>query len=362
MKKVLLLLSLPLLFSCADSKKSEPYTGQYFKKYYDKVEQDSSREYSFLTLYDAEDNRFSVTFGYGLHFFYELKITEYDINDWYHSPNEGVFAEDYESVSFTFNAASESELFPDGTYILSHQYVENKHAFTLSVNGNVLPLTTQKKTRPTFINDGLIGEFSYKENNQIAFTLSCDVGPLSRKRPVIITLKEGELSFGASTIIVKSSSVSFTIGGDYEGQYVKFGSASLSVDSAEQVTLKIGRKSYKLTKESGPVQSSYFGDENNHSTYSNKYVSMTLSNLMGTSFRYIQLSELQEGGRKDWFVLFNILDEGNRLTNKQSLGGNLIFTSDSTVSLVHSVVNDHDKVDLYKDGILLYESLIITEI
>ena len=355
MKKVLTLLLLVFLASCAPtSSQEEKYEGKFFKSYTDTVDNDDTKEYTFFTLYDKDDNRFSVTFNYGLHFHYEIKITEYDINTWYHYANEGTFSSDYEKAIFTLDEKSESELFPDGEYILSHHFINNKDVFDLSVNGNILHLSDEPITPPTFINQNLIGEFKYEDK----FELSLTVGSLKDKRPVSIVIKENDLSFNASNLVVSNNAVSFDIAGTTNGEYIKAGKGKLNIESSK-VNLTIGENIYQLTKKEKEVTDSYFSNKDNTSTFYNDKVSITLSNMMGDSYRYLLIDELEEGGKRNISALFSIKDNGNILINQQSISGNIIFLTGNSYKLTHTIINNKDKIDLYKNNEILFEDLNI---
>lgn len=349
MKPLAILLFVPLIVSCVSP--SENKSG-FFKQYVETVEKDKTKEYSFFTLYDNESNRFSLTFGYGLHFFYEIKIVEYDLTDWYHYPNEGVFADDYESVTFNLDARSESELFVDGKYVLSHEIKNNEDVFFLSFNDEIISLTKEPKISPKYINPNLVGDFTYEDK----FDISISVGSLKDKRPVNVSLIENETNYATSNYVINDNSMDFVINGE-NGTYITEGNATLSYAS-NQVTLINNENTYLLTKKEQKGDS-YFGNEELTATFSNEYVSITLGSLVGSNRRFLNLNELKEGGKKNIYALFAIEDDGDTLKNEQNLSGNLVFTSNSTIKLVHSIKNNKDKIDLYKDNVLLYENLNI---
>ena len=74
----------------------------------------------------------------------------------------------------------------------------------------------------------------------------------------------------------------------------------------------------------------------------------------------MKLDELKEGGKKDMYVLFSVVDEGESLINEQGLTGNLVFTANSVVKITHTLKDNKDKIDLYKNNELLYENLLIS--
>jgi hypothetical protein len=152
--------------------------------------------------------------------------------------------------------------------------------------------------------------------------------------------------------------VSFTINGSTDGEYIKRGIATLTKNSKD-IVLKINNETYPLTL-NNKQEVSYFNDENNNSTFSNEFVSITLGNMVGSEYRFVKLSELQEGGKKDSQILFKIIDDGEAVVNSQVLNGTLIFTAGSQVKIVHSNKQGKDQIDLYKNNELLYSNLTIS--
>ena len=361
MNKIFLIFAtIPVFSFCSNIPPVEKYDGEYFKQFEERVDGDNTKEYSFFTLYDGEANRFELTFGYGLHFFYEIQITEYDMDDWYYSPNEGVFSEDYESITFTLDAKSKSELFPDGTYVLTHAWVYNKHTFTLTVNDEVFSLTTKKNNRPHYISSDLVGSFDYKVNNSIKFTLNVDVTSLADNRRVSVSLSEGDKNFTGSNIVYSTAYISFDVVGSSSGELIKTGSGKLEYKN-EKYTFTNNRQSYSMTKKGDQGSTSYLNDPNNNSTFSNEHVSIKLGMLLGKDYRYLVLSELDEGGRQNMQVLFRFEDENESLINDQRANGNLIFTSGKQIKITHTLENENHKIRLFIDNELLYDNLVISE-
>ncbi len=351
-KKTYLLSLIPLLTSCFNTPSTTKTN--YFKQYEDIVSKNPNGEYSFITLYDESDNRFSLTFGYGDHFHYEIKITEYDLTYNYIYPNEGKFSEDYESITFELDVKSESELFPDGNYTLKHEYKDNDDDFVLDVNGEEIKLTKEAKTPAKYINPNLVGDFIYEDY----FSLSVTVSSLKTHREVSVSLKENDLTFVGENFVINDNNLPFKIKGDKDGSYIKLGDALLYY-SLNVVNLKIGDTTYKLTRKQKEA-TSYFLNKDLEATFSNEYISITVSSLLGDKRRYLKLDELKEGGKKDMYVLFSVVDEGESLINEQGLTGNLVFTPNSVVKITHTLKENKDKIDLYKNNELLYENLLIS--
>ena len=360
MKKFALsLIILPLLVACSTSGNTpEPTQDGYFKQFEEKV--DNKRdEYTFINLFDGEYNRFTVTFNYDLHFGYTLKIVEYDLIDWLYYPNEGTFAKDYESVSFYLADKSTSELFPRGQYTLKHSLVNDKDSFTLVVIDKEYKLTTEEKSAPVHIDGDLVGNFVYLDNEEEKFSISSTVSSKEDGLKSTITLKEGELDFVAANISFSSASCSFILSGANDGHYLKRG-VSYTFKFIES-TGKWKLNDYVLEKKDGekPTKDGYF--YNSLVTFGNEHVLISILSEMGESSRFVSLSELDEGGKKNINTFFDITNDGESLVNSQSIKGNLIFTEGSNFEIKHTIKNNVDTFELYKNNTLLYSDMLIQQ-
>ena len=210
MKKLLLAVSaISLLVSCGSAAPKKENYDHYFQRFFEKVK-NPEKEYHFLDLYDAEDNRFKVEFLYEPHFHFGLKITEYAIYTVYHYPDEGIFSDDYEQVSFEL-VASESTLFPAGVYVLSHTLEDGQNKFSLQANTITYELTTTPKEDPVGFDSGLLGDFSYYVNDDKAFDMSVTAEKVDTTYNLYVSLTEGELEFEATNIKRNGKSISFNI-------------------------------------------------------------------------------------------------------------------------------------------------------
>ena len=361
-RKVFVLSLIPFLIGCASSggnSNPEGSTG-YFKQFEEQVEA-SEREYTFIELYDAEQNRFQVSFIYDLHFGYSLRIVEYDLFDWYHAPNEGKFSNDYESVIFEFTDFSSSSLFKRGEYILYHSIVNEKDSFKLKAVDIEYNLTTTKKDTPIHINGDLVGTFVYKQNNEELFSIKSEVSSKEEGLVSTITLKEENKEFSTSNLTFGGASVTFIAHGNQDGEYIKDGVSYVFSynESTETWKLKADNNEYALEKkdEEKPTKDGYF--YTHLVKVSNSHVVINILNELGEDRRHVQLSELDQGGKSNFTAFFYIDNNGESLINQQSLSGNIIFTSDASIELRHSVVNNADKIDLYRNNQLLYDDLVI---
>ena len=363
MKKLLLAVSaISLLVSCGTSTAKKENYDHYFKRFFDRVK-NTEKEYHFLDLYDAEDNRFKVEFLYEPHFHFGLKITEYAIYTVYHYPDEGVFSDDYEQVTFEL-VASESALFPAGIYVLSHTLEEGKNHFTLQASTITYELTTTAKEDPVGFDSGVLGEFAYYDNNdQEAFTLTVGAEKVNKDYILEITLQEGELLYGVTGIAKKDKIIEFTLVGSPNGTYLKNGTKAkfeYKIDGVEEETwiLTLGNKKYYMDYADGghtEPKVGFFYD--NMFLISNSDFSLRMNFRMGELAVQVIINELTEGGRTNFTTFFNIAEEGDALVSSQDISGNVIFTTGNTYKFVHTNIDDVDKVDLYKNDTLLYSNL-----
>ena len=362
-KSVLALLFIPFLFSCSNKGSSDE---GFFKRFKDQID-NKEEEVTFLNLFDSISNLYSVDFYYDLHIGFSLKITEYDLLDYYYYPNEGVFSDDFESVTFQLSDRNDSELFPAGTYVLEHKLVNKADSFTLKVS-NVTDnltynLTTTHKDAPIHIDINLVGTFDYKVNDETMFTIYSKVGSKADGFPSTITLNEGDKEFNASNYHFSNSEVTFDISGTSDGTYIKrTNNVSIKYsESSDSCKLILGNDNYPLVKrDEGPIGKEGFF-YNNALRLSNEYFTMEMKSEVGTERRYYSISELDEGGRKNMVVLFRIYNQGETLRNDQGFNGYTIFsgvTSD-TLEFRHRVENDADIVDVYRNNSLLYSNLTI---
>ena len=350
MKRRLAILSIiPFLFSCSS------FGGEYFKYVEEKLQNEGKGEYSFLQLYDNELNRFSVEFVYDLHFGLSLKIVEYDDQDIYIYPNEGEISKNYEKVTFNNDSYDSSELFPRGEYVLSHSFKYGKDNFSLLAADINYSLTLDKKDKPLFLDKDLIGKYHDEENK-----FSLEVNRSSKKNGMItsIILKEENKTYIGADFTYGNDQVEFNIKGDEDGEYIKNGSAALTYDmESEEYIFTVGSFDYVILKnkedenEKGFFHTGFFKVFNEH-------LSIELVNYIGDSKAQLKLEELDEGGAMI-IAFFDLLDNGETLKNTQELDGKLIFLKNNKYELKHTIVDDKDQVDLYKNEELLYQNLTI---
>ena len=358
-KKLLLLLTLPLIIGCSAPKKDDDTTTKdgYFKQFEERVNE-SEQEYSFISLYDDISNRFKVEFIYDLHFGFSLKITEYDLFDWYHAPNEGEFASDYESVIFTFSDESSSDLFKKGKYVLYHSLINNIDSFKLLAVDTEYKLTTTSKDAPIHINGDLVGKFVYQENNEDIFTLESIVSSKEDGLKSTITLKEGDIEFTTTNLSFKSASTTFTLNADKDGGYLKSNTTYTFkyIENTETWQLSNKRDTYNLIKleEEKEEKDGYFYKK--ISRMYNDHFTLDIESNVGEDRRFVILSELDEGGKTCFSAFFEIKNDGESLVNMNSLSGKIIFTSGATIEFKH----EDDQVKLYKDNTLLFDDIAVT--
>ena len=351
--------------SCINGQ-AQPVSKDYFKGYEEQVV-DPEGEYSFMQLYDVADNHFNVVFLYEPHFHYNLKITEYAVNPKIHYPNEGVFSKDYEKITFTL-VSSDSELFPSGTYTLNHHLKNGKDAFSLKVNNKTYQLTKEEKESPIHYDPGVLGSFAYMVEDEKKFTMDVDVDVVDGLYFVYIVLKEGNLTFDAIDVEELGKEIRFTLSGNADGTYLANEMTASFVyhdENVEEETweLELNTTIYEMTYiQDGPepvILEGYF--YNNFVTVSNSEFSMQIVSLaLGDTAVTVLINELAEGGRKNIQTFFLIGDEGDSLTNLQGIVGNTVFQSGNTYKFVHSIVNESDKIDLYKNGVIFYSDLAIS--
>ena len=356
-KELSLLLLLPLFVGCASTNGATPSSQNgYFKQFEEQVEV-AEREYTFIELYDGSLNRFQVSFIYDLHFGYSLRIVEYDLFDWYHAPNEGVFANDYESITFEFSDLSSSDLFKRGEYTLYHSLVNGKDSFKLKAVDIEYPLTTTKKDAPVHINGNLVGTFLYEDK----FSITSQVSTKEEGLKSTILLTEEDKEFTTSNLVFNDASVSFATTGSQDGEYIKDGGSYTFSYNENNETWKLvsGSNEYNLAKkdEEKPTKEGYF--YSNLVKTSNAHVVIDILNELGEERRQVLLSELDPGGKANFAAFLLISNNGESLVNEQSLSGKLIFTSDASIELRHSTINNIDKFELYRNNQLLYDDLVI---
>ena len=355
MKKFALLLLLPILVGCGDN--PTPSSNGYFKQYKDQVT-DLEKEYSFITLYDGVENqsRFSLEFLYEPHFHFGLKITEYAVQPVIHYPNEGIFSNDYESVTFTL-VNSTSALFPKGKYVLSH-YLDNEiDQFRLTCGNTVYPLTSEKKKSPYKLNPGLYGKFEYQVNEEALFEIKVEE---SNDTEVIVSLKENEKEFTASEYSMLGDELDFKIIGNSDGTYLKNNTLAKFIyndegTEEEMWTLYLGSVSYHLTYiHIDPVDPTEGYFRNNKVILSNNSFSCELVNVMGGLGWQVKLTV----GEKSIYTFFTISDDGESLS---SSGINLtpVFEASNTYRFTHYLEGTTDKVDLFKNDVIYYQDLTI---
>ena len=361
MKKLLLAVSaISLLVSCGTTSKKENYD-HYFKRFFDKVK-NTEKEYHFLDLYDAEDNRFKVEFLYEPHFHFGLKITEYAIYTIYHYPDEGVFSSDYEQVTFEL-VASESALFPAGIYVFSHTLEDGQNKFSLQASTITYELTTTPKEDPVGFDSGLLGDFSYYKNDTKAFGMSVTAEKVDNTYNLYVSLSEGDLEFEAAGIKKNGKNISFTVSGNQNGTYLKNGTSAkfeYKDEDVEEETwiLTLGSKKYYMEYGDEPhvdPKTGFFYD--NMYLISNDDFTFKMNMRMGELAVQVIINELVEGGKNNITTFFNIGDDGNSLTSAQGITGNVIFTAGNTYKFTHTKISDVDKIDLYKNDTLLYSNL-----
>ena len=367
MKKLLLIFPLFVLtVGCANNKPNKNESTDYFKQYYEEVT-DPEGEYSFINLFDKNGNRFNVEFLYEPHFQFGLRIVEYAISPIFHYPNEGVFANDYESVTFTL-AESGSDLFTAGEYVLTHTVSKGKESFTLKANNKTYALTTTPKEPPILFNVGLIGEFAYVVDENKKFSLIVSADAFGETYTLEVSLEEGELEFNGNVTTINEKSIEFNVIGSSSGEYVAINKvASFTYDDTqadgEHWYFSQEGHTYEMTyieEEEPPVtHDGYF--YNNFVTVSNSDFSMAITSLaFGDAAVMVTINELGEGGKQNIPTYFLIGDNGDSLTNMQAIMGNTVFEPSSTYKFVHSVNNEVDQIVLYKDNQLLYSNLVIS--
>ena len=366
MKKSLLFIPLIVLtIGCSNNKQSSNESKDYFKEYYEQVTDPAHDEFSFIQFFDAKANRFNVQFIYEPHFHFGLKITEYAATSYYWYPSEGEFSSDYESMTCTL-VGSSSELFKEGEYILSHKLNNGKDSFSLKAANKTYQLTTEYKESPINFNPGLLGTFAYMVDDEPVFSMEVEADAVDNNYVLSIGLEEGDLVFEAINIEPRGNVVEFTLSGTENGTYLSnqlnciFDYIDENVEE-EMWILTSGQTNYVMTYiEEGHEEEKkegYF--YNNYVSVSNNDFSLQMMNFMGTDVVSVIINELQEGGKKDIQTFFSIGDNGDSLTNLQGIAGNLVFTTGNTYKFVHSVANGNDKIDLYKNGSLLYSNLEI---
>ena len=250
-----------------------------------------------------------------------------------------------------------------GSYTLYHSLVNDKDSFKLKAADVEYQLTTTEKNPPIHIDGDLVGSFSYKINNEEKFSLKSEVSSKEEGLVSTITLKEGNTDFTTSNLSFSDDSVTFKVESSSSGNYIKGGVSYTFSYSEEQDkwTLTDSTNTYELEKKNErETKEGYF--YNNFIKASNEHISMTIKSEVGMNKRYVCLSELDEGGKKNIWTFFVISNNGDSLTNENNITGNIIFTSGSSFEFRHSVNNGVDKIDFYKDNQLLYSNLTIETI
>ena len=366
MKKTLLIFPLFVLtIGCAGNKSNKNESTDYFKPCFEEVA-DSEQEYSFMNFYDKDGNRFNVEFLYEPHFHFGLRIVEYAICPIYHYPNEGVFSQDYEKVTFTL-ADSNSELFTAGEYVLSHKVRNGKESFSLKANDKTYALTTTPKEPPILFNVGLIGEFAFVQGGEKKFELEVSADGSEEAYTLDVSLKEGELEFECEITATGEKTVEFSINGASNGSYIFVNKTALFIYDDTQADgehwyFRHNNQTYEMTyanEEIPPVtHDGYF--YNNFVTISNSDFSMKINMLtFGDTCVMVKIDELGEGGRLNISTYFQIGDNGDSITNLQNIVGNTVFTTGNSYKFVHSVDEEIDKIVLYKNDQLLFSNLVI---
>ena len=367
MKKLLLIFPLFVLtVGCANNKSNKNESTDYFKQYYEEVT-DPEGEYSFINLFDKNGNRFNVEFLYEPHFHFGLRIVEYAVSPIFHYPNEGVFSGDYEKVTFTL-AESGSDLFTAGEYVLTHKVSKGKESFTLKANNKTYALTTTPKEPPIIFNVGLLGSFTYIENEEEKFYLDVSADAFDETYTLDVSLQEGESEFKGTIFNINDKMIEFNVSGESNGEYIEVNTnASFMYDDSredgEHWYFSQEGHIYEMTyieEEEPPVtHDGYF--YNNFVTVSNSDFSMSITSLaFGDAAVMVTINELGEGGKQNIPTYFLIGDNGDSLSNMQAIMGNTIFEPSSTYKFVHSVNNAVDQIVLYKDSQLLYSNLVIS--
>lgn len=351
MKKKLLALSIiPLLCAC-----SIRIGDGFFEFIKEAIEDGIDEDFAFLQLYDGEMNRFSADLIYSVRDGLSLKIVEYDDEDIFIYPHGGEVSKSSNEITFTNDLYSSSELFQSGKYVLSHKKKDSDETFSLLAGDINYPLTTKKKDRPSFMNKSLVGKY-YDEGEHY----SLEVNRSSKKNGMTpsIILKEENKTYIGVDFTFSIDQVEFRIAGDEDGEYLKNGSAALTYDKEEDLYIfTIGDTDCTVLKvkedesNKGFFRKSYFKVFNEH-------LSIELMNSLGTNKKQLEIKELDEGG-ETLMGIFDVLDNGETLKNAQELNGKLIFTKNNEYTLKHSVANNLDKVDLYKNGYLIYQDLEI---
>ena len=337
MKKKLLALSIiPLLCAC-----SIRIGDGFFEFIKEAIEDGIDEDFAFLQLYDGEMNRFSADLIYSVRDGLSLKIVEYDDEDIFIYPHGGEVSKSSNEITFTNDLYSSSELFQSGKYVLSHKKKDSDETFSLLAGDINYPLTTKKKDDE--------GEH-----------YSLEVNRSSKKNGMApsIILKEENKTYIGIDFTFSPDQVEFRITGDEDGEYLKNGSAALTYDKEEDSYIfTIGSTDYKVLKVKEDESNKGFFRKSYFKVF-NERLSIELINSLGVNKKQLEIKELDEGG-ETLMGIFDVLDNGETLKNAQELNGKLIFTKNNEYTLKHSVANDLDKVDLYKNGYLIYQDLEI---
>ncbi len=365
--KIICLLSAGVLLGACNNSGGSKAKEQYFK-YVAEALEDPEPEEIYATFYDAKENRFYMELCYDQHSGLALKVVEYDLWDFIFYPNQGEISEDYESISLTYSAYEESDLFARGTYVLSHSLKNGKDTFALDAAGTSYSLTLSKKENPHYIDKDLVGEFEYQSEGNVLFSMSVDVGEKSDGYPVSISLEEQDLSFTTSNIENSDVTTTFNIKGTEDGTYVKrVNDASFTYNEGyELYQLTIGEETYSLTKTRG------YDDEDEETNYfflNAGLVKFTCDDFearlttSGGDMVQLIFKELVEQGNPNFWCWFK-KGEDDSITNAQSITNpnNKVFVNVTTYSFKHRVENEADVVDLYFDGVLTYPNLTIVEV
>ena len=335
-------------------------TPGYFKRFEEQLVGHEEEDVTFLELFDGVNNDYSVSFVYEPHFHLGLRIVDYSLDFEYIHPNEGTYAEDYESISFTLSGYfPENKTFRNGNYSLNHSLVNEQDVFTLTSPNNTFALTTTRKGEPNYINSDLIGKYEYKVGEDSKFNINVEVGERANGYPVTIGLSEGEKAFTTSNISYSGNKVDFTVNGNEDGAYISNGVAGTFSysDNTGKYTLKLGDNSYALTEvEDDTPESRYFFAANIQLEHTDFKVEMNIDLLTGTMRRL----GIHEYGYTKTFVLFQISEDGDEMTSCQNVSNRNIFNSQAgELVFKHRVENGVDKVDLYIRNTLAYSDIPI---
>ena len=339
-------------------------TPGYFKQFADQaVGHEDTLDTTFINLYDAEANRFMVSFVFEPHFHFGLVITDYSLDFEYLSPNEGTFSEDYETFTSTLTAYSTNATFKRGSYVLSHSLVDGVDQFALNAAGVQLALTTTPKAAPTYICSDLVGTFKYSTS----FEVKVEVGERDACYPATISIKEGDNTFTASNLVNSSNKTTFNIEGAADGALIKRGAATLSYsDNTGKVKLQMGDNSYNLEEvEEETVATGYFNTASIVLTHTDFTIQMNIESAnLDTGTRFIRIIET---GYESWVInmMCSISKDANTLTSQQSIGTHYprqIFydLAIGDIVIVHRVESGNDIIDLYLKGVLTYPNLAIS--